>query len=154
MSDRIKLAEAYERFWNQHSVDPECHCWVWIGSMARGSYGRIYIGGKAIRAHRYSWMYHKGEIPDGMYVCHSCDNPACVNPDHLFLGTAADNSRDMREKGRSQRGERNGSRTKLTDSDILTIRNSSEHYMILAERFDVSKCYIHKIKRKEVWTHI
>ena len=157
MNDRIKLAEAiektYQKFWDSHSVDPQSYCWVWVGSMARGGYGRIWIGSKYFRAHRYSWIYHKGPIPSGKYVLHRCDNRACVNPEHLFIGTAADNSADMKRKGRSQAGENNG-RDKLTNSDVFDIRASSEHYKTLCKRFNVSYSTIHKIKRRETWTHI
>lgn len=151
MDDRIKLAEAFPRFLDKVQMGESC--WTWIAGMARGGYGRFYVGGKAMRAHRYSWMFYIGPIPDGMYICHTCDNRACVNPEHLFIGTAADNSADMKRKGRSQAGENNG-RDKLTNSDVLDIRASSQHYKTLCKRFDVSYSTIHKIKRRVTWTHI
>ena len=106
-------------FWTQATVGPETRCrfwskvrkgdgcWEWAGCRSKG-YGKIALGlesglpkGKrVVKAHRVSWLIHFGPIPDGLFVCHRCDNPPCVRPDHLYLGTCADNSRDMIRKGR------------------------------------------------------
>lgn len=83
---------------------PEAGCWLWMGHCS-GRYGRMRVGGnKAEGAHRLSWRLHRGEIPAGMLVCHKCDTPLCVNPDHLFIGTDADNARDRDSKGRQVAG--------------------------------------------------
>src|SRR5690349_6165276 len=107
----MKRKSAIERFWSRVDKlsDPN-GCWVWIGYRHNGTHGRrgiISIKGKDIYVHRFSWEIHNGEIPKDMCVCHRCDNPICVNPDHLFLGTHQDNVRDMVQKGRSARGSKN-----------------------------------------------
>lgn len=95
-----------ERFYNKIVVDHN-DCWNWSGSIGWHGYGYFYVKGKGIRAHRFSYTYHKGEINDGLLVCHSCDNTRCVNPDHLWLGTQKDNMEDKIKKGRSGiRGKR------------------------------------------------
>jgi len=75
-------------------------CWIWMGSRSKKGYGVFNIKGKQKKAHRISYEFHKGEIPDGLFVCHRCDTPQCINPDHLFLGTNHDNMQDAMNKGR------------------------------------------------------
>lgn len=98
-----------ERFWSKVDRAGPAHpqlgtaCWTWVGSKSEKGYGRLSAGkhrASPLRAHRVSWELHKGPIPDKMFVLHNCDNPTCVNPDHLFIGTARDNTRDMVRKGR------------------------------------------------------
>ena len=98
-----------DRFWekvNKHGPIPANHpdlglCWLWTAHTADFGYGRMHIVGGPARTHRISWELHNGPIPAGMLVLHHCDNPPCVNPAHLFLGTAGDNMRDMVAKGRN-----------------------------------------------------
>ena len=92
-----------ERFWEK--VDKSGDCWKWIAHLLKG-YGRFRLNNKTWSAHRVSWTLHYGEIPEGMCVLHRCDNPGCVNPEHLFLGTRTDNMKDRDQKGRGSNGNK------------------------------------------------
>lgn len=115
-------------------------CWEWIGSKNACGYGTTALYGKHMTAHRASFIIHDGGIPQGMHVCHTCDNPACVNPRHLFLGTHQDNMDDMRLKGRRYK--------KLSYEAIVTIKNSKLPTRINADAFNVSERTIRYWKKK------
>lgn len=81
-------------------------CWMWVGALSSRGYGSFRFNGKSISSHRFSYLHFNGEIPDGMIICHKCDTPACVNPEHLFVGSYADNNKDMFEKDRNGQSSR------------------------------------------------
>lgn len=109
---------------SSHIQESSNGCWEWTGSRLHNGYGSFIANviSHQVRAHRVSWELHFGSIPPGLWVLHKCDNRSCVRPDHLFLGTVADNQRDMKEKGRSTSGERNPN-SKFTDIQVLAMRD-------------------------------
>ncbi len=139
----------------QNSIPvPEAGCWIWSGASIPSGYGTMTVSaGVTGYAHRASWEANNGPIPDGLFVCHRCDTPSCVNPDHMFLGTHEDNMRDMRSKGRGVFGERHPSAI-LSESDVNEIRSSAEPYGVLANRYGVSKSAISSVRTGKNWSHI
>ena len=117
------MKTTHERFMEKIKVDEDTGCWEWQSAKTTDGYGRIFCDSKATLAHRWSYQHHVGEIPKGMCVCHKCDNPGCVNPDHLFIGTAQDNVNDMTAKGRSHetKGSRNGAAI-LNEENVRLIK--------------------------------
>lgn len=129
-------------------------CWLWCGYRSVQGYGQCREGRRKSPAHRAIYRLMVGPIPPGMAVCHVCDNPACVNPEHLWLGTNADNVADRNRKGRQAKGERNG-RSKLTREQVQVIRMLAdaglENKAQLARNFKVSRRAIQKIVNREMW---
>lgn len=146
-------------YFEQHSTpEPMSGCWLWTGTVRREGYGKFTHNGRAVAAHRGAWEAANGLIPKGMYVCHRCDNPACVNPVHLFLGTHFNNMRDMVSKGRQphMRGERNG-RAQLTEHDVSIIKLLLELGVKkgrLVALYGVSAATVGHIKRGYSWSHV
>lgn len=156
-----------EKFWRHANANANASngCWLWSGSLSLG-YGVITVGhrSKKLKAHRVSWQLHFGDIPSGMFVCHRCDVPACVNPLHLFLGTNRDNLEDMTRKGRrvspersARRGTENG-RAILCEDDVQAIRHLCSSKTLfqksIAVIFQVSEVTIEHISRKVKWRHL
>ena len=122
-------------------------CWPWTGAINEWGYGTFWLDGKMIRAHRISWHLTGRDIPEGVLVLHSCDNPKCVNPHHLFLGTPEDNMRDMARKGRTNT-------TKLTAIDVKEIRRLDSvgaRSKDLARMFYISYASIRYIVNRQTW---
>lgn len=130
-------------------------CWEWIGGLFSNGYGAYRIGKRTLRAHRISFSLFVGEIPDGLYICHKCDNKKCVNPSHLFLGTHQDNMDDMKSKHRvkSVVGENHG-RHKLTEKKVYKILEMIEQGINqheIAKMFGVNHATISSIKTGKNW---
>lgn len=126
------------KFWGK--VQKTNGCWNWIGALTQKGYGNFRYGYKQLRVHRLSWMMHNGKISKDLLVCHSCDNPKCVNPKHLFLGTHSDNRLDMYKKGRRKMFGENHPRAKLKKADVIDIRNlyKNNPRSLLAKQFNTS----------------
>jgi hypothetical protein len=135
--------------------EPMSGCWLWGGSVDTRGYGTIWYDKKHHKAYRASWILHRGPIPRGMSVCHRCDVPACVNPDHLFLGTQAENTADMYRKGRNVtlRGSQHGAAL-LTEEKVLMIYSDARIAREIAADYGVSKSTIAAIKCGQNWSHI
>lgn len=145
---------AEERFWKYVDKQSAENCWLWTAATNGVGYGKFYVDGGLVYAHRFSYELHRGQIPDGMYVCHSCDVPGCVNPKHLWLGTNADNLADMAAKGRSMHGAKSP-HAKLTTDQVREIRRlyATGRYSKreLGDRFEVRVSNIGLILRRETW---
>ena len=143
------------RFWEKVSKRGPNDCWKWQGSLDRKGYGQIKLHShQRGSAHRVSYELHFGPIPDNLFVCHRCDNPSCVNPAHLFLGTGNDNLRDMREKGRHSHGETHA-HAKLTEKQVDEIRARYAAGGILqrelALEYGVTEKHISRIINRGQW---
>ena len=135
-------------------VAAEGPCILWTGYRNPGGYGTRWVGGRTVYAHRQAWTEAYGD-PGNQCVCHRCDNPACINVAHMFLGTNADNAADMVAKGRQARniGERAGG-AKLTADQVREIRSSTETGAAIAHRFGVAQTTVSGIRSRKRWAHI
>jgi hypothetical protein len=138
--------------------DPVTGCIEWTARRNNDGYGQLRVGSKTIGAHRLAYELKHGPIPPGMKVCHHCDNPACCNDEHLFLGTDADNMADREAKGRGVRlqGEKHG-RAKLTEAAVVEIRRrlaAGEVQRVIAEDFGISNQEVSNIKTGISWKHL
>jgi hypothetical protein len=145
------------RFWKYVDKKGENECWNWIGFKKQTGYGQIRgldknRKSKMLRSHRVSWILTNGEIPDSLCVLHKCDNPSCVNPKHLFLGTIKDNVQDMIKKGRNflRTGIRIR-RAKLKEHEVIEIINSKKPGSFLSKLYGVSNSTIYLIKGRGSW---
>lgn len=155
-----------ERFWPR--VDKSGDCWEWQGGRVPQGYGAFWLDGRNRPAHRVAWELTNGPIPSGLFVLHRCDNMPCVRPDHLFLGTQADNMADKTRKGRAATGERNGALTqpetrargernglaRLTWDDVRAIRSQAAAgtpRKRIAEQFGVSERHVYTILSGQIW---
>jgi HNH endonuclease len=147
-----------ERFDSKWIPEPFSGCWLWTHYANQSGYGVFGIGSRTdgtratILAHRMSWRLNKGEIPNALRVLHTCDTPACVNPNHLFLGTIRDNALDMIRKHRKATFPRElNPSAKLTEDNVSEIRRSTLSLRRTARQFGVSQGTIWKIRQNRIW---
>lgn len=129
-----------ERFEEKYTPEALTGCFLWTGAMER--YGKIKVGGKVYGAHVVAYRLFKGDVPHGLHVCHHCDNPACVNPSHLFLGTHEENMRDRDKKGRHPQV-----RDRLGDEVIRALLQTDGGHTAVARLFGVSKGYVANLRK-------
>jgi hypothetical protein len=149
--NRAKVRSAEELY----IPEPNTGCWLWLGATSRGGYGAAKRNQKQWAAHRLMWTLQRGPIPEGLNVLHRCDTPLCVNPDHLFLGTNADNTADMRQKGRgrSAPGEAQGG-AKLTADQVRAIRADPRPGVAVARGYGITPSSVTLIKQRKNWRHV
>lgn len=144
---------ANARFEAKFMPEPNSGCWLWIGSTKTEGYGNFSFRGVTWTAHRASWQMARGDIPHGMCVLHKCDTPACVNPDHLFLGTHRDNTNDKITKKRHRYGE-SQSLAKLTDAAVRSIRKDTRSSREIADELGVTQPVVIGVRQRKSWQHV
>lgn len=122
--------------------EPNSGCWLWTGYVNAWGYGHFNVRGAIEKAHRVSYREFRGEIPDGYLILHSCDQPSCVNPDHLRIGTDVENASDKAKRRRVP--------TKLTDSQVIAVREAGGRYRDIADQFGISAAWVCRIKGGQV----
>ncbi len=154
---RIPLEIRFRSFFHQGEKD---ECWNWWGVPNSAGYGTIRLpgrNGKSLLAHRVAWQFSRGEPPKDLCVCHKCDNRICVNPQHLFLGTNADNVADRQRKGRCRAGGPPGEgcgHAKLTDEKVRAIRADLRTHQEIATDYGMSRSAITNLKLGRTWKHL
>ena len=153
-----------DRFWSKVDKGSADGCWEWTGNKHKFGYGTISIDGRPRATHRVSWEIHNGNIPEGTgyhgtCICHKCDNPSCVRPEHLFLGSVQENNNDMVKKGRrsSQKGA-NNPRSKINSTQARVIRRHANRNLMthkeIGSIFSISSSSVAGIKSLRRWAHV
>ena len=145
------------RFKEKYKINPNTGCWEWVSSLTKKGYGDFHYEGRTRLAHRVAMELYLNINPGELHVCHSCDNPRCVNPKHLFLGTNHDNHKDMKQKGRQARGTRLP-QAKLTEKQVREIRAALQRGTLsqkeIGNLFGVHQVTINDINLNKSWRHI
>lgn len=141
------LARSIRNFWDK--VEKTNHCWLWIGSINLDGYGNFWSENRSEKAHRFSYLIHFGEIPKGKSVLHKCDNPRCVNPDHIYIGTQSDNMKDRSARGRIDLKGIKNPNCKLSTEQVLEIRHlrNKEKWTQsrIAKKFSIAQSHVSKL---------
>ena len=148
--------DSEQKFWAKTAKCLDDECWLFSGAIDKDGYGQFWDGDiqKMTRAHQFSAKIHLGEKPKDACVCHLCDTPLCVNPRHLFYGSALDNQNDKVAKNRQAKGEQQG-HSKLTEAMIAEIRSrANESYRTLCQEFDLVPSTVYRIWRNQSWKHV
>ena len=155
----VDASQQIARFHNSYKKNSDNGCWEWQLYLSPDGYGKCYFNGSSVRAHRLSYELHYGSFPRHFLVCHRCDNPKCVNPEHLFLGDVKDNMRDKRVKGRSKGinlGTSNA-KAKLSDEEVFEIRellSQGFKQNQIASLFKINQSHVSRIKTNMSRTHL
>ena len=146
-----------ERLYEMIAIDELTGCWIWIGNIGTNGYGRIGVDNVVCPTHRVSYEFHKGPIPDGLVLMHTCDVRPCINPDHLVPGTKKDNTADMMSKGRNKFWSRLGKANPAAKLDEEAVRHIRQRIMTCrayAELYGVSAPVVNKIMLRQNWKHV
>ena len=143
------------RFWSKVDPAPIQCCWEWRACKTPDGYGRFHLNNQILYAHRVAYQLAKSEIPEGLIVRHTCDNPACCNPDHLILGTQVDNMADKinRQRCNPPKGEQHYN-SKLTAEQAIEVYNSPLTQDEIAKLYNIDQSIVSRIKHKDTWKHI
>jgi hypothetical protein len=144
-----------ERFWKR--VKQGDGCWLWLGSRDKNGYGRMRLNGRPELVTHIAWQLTYGALPKGQVILHVCDNPPCVNPDHLRIGTQQDNIADMHNKERARQGHALGVEhglAKLNPDRVREIRASHETTLQLSKRLGIARATIDAVKKRQTWRHV
>lgn len=145
------------RFWSHVKKNAPSDCWEWQAFKLRGGYGKFQHSKRSLLAHRVALQIRIGPIPEGMLACHICDNRSCCNPDHLFVGSYADNRRDCNSKGRHAHGEKSPS-AKLTAEQVCQIRadyaGGGYSFVTLGAKYSIGRTAAQEIVKRHTWSHV